>query len=95
LSALTPELAVSQEEIFSHPSTTTTTIMESSASEPQVGGVTELTIAITPFQFSRTADTIQAIVSKFDRLHPVQKQDKRLGYPSQRAYQSEHCYINN
>jgi len=54
------------------------------------------TLALTePFKFSRTADTIQAVVSEFDRLHYIQEHDKRLGYPTLEAYRTEYRYINN
>lgn len=53
-------------------------------------GVTKM-----PFKFNRGANTIQDVVLEFERLCPIEKEDKALGYPTNKAYRTEYRYINN
>jgi hypothetical protein len=102
LSALAPELTESLGEILMQPAVATTAATVTTTAATTFGtisgpsdGATEPITTTEPFQFSRTADTIQAVVCEFNRLYLVQKSNKRLGYSSQQAYRSEYRYINN
>jgi len=96
LHALEPEFAEQSEDIAMGPTTSSAAATTTVSIVTSLQGLGSGTSTVTgPFQFSREAETIRAIVIEFDRLCAAQKQDRRLGYPSQKAFRTEYRYINN
>jgi hypothetical protein len=50
---------------------------------------------LEPFHFDRMAQSIDAVVSEFERMGSIKKLDHRLGYPTHDEFRTEDRYINN